>query len=243
MVCVFRKASVCEINRGLPIDALAEAVAAVSEGRSTISLDGRRCGSTPRPSSFSESDLGGGSMESKKICSVCSQTKPIEHFSKHARMKDGLQRECKHCRSAMKKAARKDNPESFYLAGKRYRIKYRERISEYNSSYRKQHRAEASAVARAWERANPERVREIKHRRRSRKYANAVFRVTPKFLLKLYRSTCIHCGSSSEITADHVIPIAKGGTHGEGNLMPLCRSCNSSKSDRLYVEFRYMKQA
>ena len=41
---------------------------------------------------------------------------------------------------------------------------------------------------------------------------------------------CTRCGTTSDLTADHVTPIAKGGTGND--LVTLCRSCNSSKRDR-----------
>ena len=43
---------------------------------------------------------------------------------------------------------------------------------------------------------------------------------------------CTRCGTTSDLTADHVIPIARGGASTRGDLVTLCRSCNSSKRDR-----------
>lgn len=49
---------------------------------------------------------------------------------------------------------------------------------------------------------------------------------------------CAYCPALAT-TVDHVIPLIRGGTNHEGNLVPACRSCNSRKQDRLVIEFRY----
>jgi len=40
------------------------------------------------------------------------------------------------------------------------------------------------------------------------------------------------CGATSDLTADHVIPLSLGGTN-EGPRQVLCRACNSSKRNRV----------
>lgn len=47
---------------------------------------------------------------------------------------------------------------------------------------------------------------------------------------------CAYCPGPPE-TLDHVIPLQRGGTNYEGNLVPCCRRCNGSKTDRLIVEW------
>lgn len=43
---------------------------------------------------------------------------------------------------------------------------------------------------------------------------------------------CAGCGATSDLTVDHVVPIARGGTPTPENLQVLCRSCNSAKGAR-----------
>lgn len=44
---------------------------------------------------------------------------------------------------------------------------------------------------------------------------------------------CVLCGTSEDLTIDHVYPRLLGGDDGEGNLQTLCRSHNSSKGARI----------
>lgn len=45
-------------------------------------------------------------------------------------------------------------------------------------------------------------------------------------------SECIICGSSDDLTIDHITPVVKGGGNEIENLQVLCRTCNSSKGGR-----------
>lgn len=50
---------------------------------------------------------------------------------------------------------------------------------------------------------------------------------------------CVYCGTNvvSDPQCDHVIPLSQGGETVEGNLATSCKSCNSSKKDRLVEEW------
>lgn len=49
---------------------------------------------------------------------------------------------------------------------------------------------------------------------------------------------CVYCGSEEDLTCDHVVPLVRGGTNDNENLATACRSCNSSKGDKLLEEWR-----
>lgn len=53
--------------------------------------------------------------------------------------------------------------------------------------------------------------------------------------------SCAYCPSLAT-TVDHVIPLVRGGTNHEGNLVPCCKQCNSSKAARLVSEWRHGRQ-
>jgi hypothetical protein len=43
---------------------------------------------------------------------------------------------------------------------------------------------------------------------------------------------CKKCNSREQLTIDHVVPVALGGTDDDNNLQTLCRGCNVMKSDK-----------
>ena len=56
---------------------------------------------------------------------------------------------------------------------------------------------------------------------------------------RLFRGRCAYCDVRIERpTMDHVIPLARGGRHAPGNIVPACPTCNYSKSDFLLAEWR-----
>jgi hypothetical protein len=64
-------------------------------------------------------------------------------------------------------------------------------------------------------------------------------------LLSRWRITtkCYWCGERATESVDHVVPLAQGGNHGEGNLVPSCLNCNSSKGARTVMQWRMGKPA
>lgn len=52
-------------------------------------------------------------------------------------------------------------------------------------------------------------------------------------VFELHGSSCLACGSDEDICIDHVIPVSKGGENSIDNYQPLCKSCNSSKRDKI----------
>lgn len=43
---------------------------------------------------------------------------------------------------------------------------------------------------------------------------------------------CVYCGNTKYLTLDHLVPLSRGGSNDEENLVTACRPCNSKKRDR-----------
>ena len=52
---------------------------------------------------------------------------------------------------------------------------------------------------------------------------------------ELLENKCQECGTTENITIDHIKPLSKGGTNHIDNLQPLCKSCNSKKQDKYEI--------
>jgi hypothetical protein len=91
--------------------------------------------------------------------------------------------------------------------------------------------------------ALPQDVRTARNRaqlnaRRARKLAAQIAGPVPAavYAAVLASGPCVYCGAPAT-TADHVRPLARGGYEAADNLVPACLPCNSSKSDRLLIEW------
>lgn len=65
--------------------------------------------------------------------------------------------------------------------------------------------------------------------------AERVWKVPPvnrREVLRRDKHACQYCGSTKQLTLDHVIPRSKGGKHTWDNVVTACERCNSRKGDR-----------
>jgi 5-methylcytosine-specific restriction endonuclease McrA len=46
----------------------------------------------------------------------------------------------------------------------------------------------------------------------------------------LFENSCAYCGRSGKVSIDHVMPLSKGGLDEHSNIVPACKTCNSSKN-------------
>lgn len=57
-----------------------------------------------------------------------------------------------------------------------------------------------------------------------------------------FEDKCAYCGKKSVLTHDHFVPLSKGGEYTKDNVMPSCRSCNSSKGQKEFTKWFSMQE-
>lgn len=90
---------------------------------------------------------------------------------------------------------------------------------------------------------NPNFLESIKntlHRRRERqKSDNPLTSQQWRDIQASYSHKCAYCGNGGKMTIEHVIPLAKGGTHTAENVVPACLDCNRKKNRLPLLQFMY----
>ena len=70
-------------------------------------------------------------------------------------------------------------------------------------------------------------ARDPKRKDRNKQYDSEWHRLSR--LARSMQPWCSKCGSKNDLTADHILSLANGGSNILENIMVLCRRCNSSK--------------
>lgn len=147
------------------------------------------------------------------------------------------------------------NPDKAKEGCNRWRKANQDRVNKKNRQWNQDHPDKAKESRRRWRQANHEKDRENSlrwnqanpeanaayyHRRRTRKTAAGGSFTAAEFkaLVSHYDNKCLCCGRDDvKLTADHVIPVSKGGSSNIENIQPLCKPCNSHKSEKT-IDYR-----
>lgn len=63
-------------------------------------------------------------------------------------------------------------------------------------------------------------------------------KVVREAALEIFGGSCSYCSWGGAEAIDHVIPVSEGGRDDVSNIVPACRSCNSSKRDRTVLRWK-----
>jgi 5-methylcytosine-specific restriction endonuclease McrA len=137
------------------------------------------------------------------------------------------------------------DPEKMRATRRAWEEANREARTLYEREYVKKNREKSRAWKAAWKKRHPEKAKLGRrlHRRNLRRMGvvSKITMIQWNAMLEFYKHCCQICGlpaNGEQLTADHIIPISKGGLHTWQNLQPAHKSCNSSKHNKL-IAFPY----
>lgn len=179
-------------------------------------------------------------------CKKCKKEYDKKHYQENKEHYAEYYEENKEEISERKRKHRQENKEKYreydrehYQENKKYYSEYGEkRYQENREYYRKYYQENKEKIIeydRNYRLENPEVSRMIEQRRRAR-MAELPHTLTVEEweeALEYFDYSCAYCGVSEEILhQEHVIPVVKGGGYTADNIIPACKSCNSSKHAR-----------
>ncbi len=114
-----------------------------------------------------------------------------------------------------------------------YRLAHFDKLRRDNQRYQRENLDKLLSYNRAYNKAHPEIMRVAHARYIARKYHAAINDLTPAQWREIkdhYGHCCVYCEKPMQrLSMDHITPISKGGNHTLHNVVPACKSCNSTK--------------
>ena len=147
-----------------------------------------------------------------KICSKCKRELSSEMFGKYKRTRDGLNYICRDC----VKQLNDDN---------------KDKRKEYAKKHYREHKDEVLTAQTKYRKAHLGKFVEYTHLRREREklLGNTYSSKTWEYTKQYFNNRCCYCGKELPLERDHLIAVINGGPTQGNNIVPACKSCNSSK--------------
>ena len=179
-------------------------------------------------------------FSSHRTCTRCGITKPRDEYGKSAKNKDGMTAYCTPCMKAYAHEHYMRNREKRKRQVEEWREANAEKWRAWNAAYYQANRERMDEKFRRWKRENPARYHEWRVRNRALREGSTCGELD---LDALWNGVCGICGDVLDDAVeypdpmsksmDHIIPVARGGTHSQENLQWAHLRCNIRKSDRV----------
>lgn len=191
----------------------------------------------------------------EKRCTQCGVVKPLDAFAPRGDRPHVLRSECIGCKNAAKRSYRERNRDRINEREARYRDEHRADVRTRCRQWHRDHPERSAEIRRESRARHPERIRSYNHAyqqqhadryraywnaRRARMLGNGGSYTPEEWeaLKDRYSYRCLCCGATDRpLTADHIVPVTRGGHGYITNIQPLCQPCNSSKGNRI-IDYR-----
>lgn len=190
-----------------------------------------------------------------------------EYFTMRAKNKDGFHGQCKGCVEEYNKQYRGKNKEYYREHNKQYYKENEEDIKKYKQKYNKQYYEENKETRSEYDKQyyeeNKKRIAEYykqyrkenrgiynlsnqKYKTRKNKLLNTLTIKQWTTIKNYFNNRCAYCGMvekehiktfGEQLHQEHFIPLSKGGEYTHNNIIPACKSCNSSKNSMDFFEW------
>jgi 5-methylcytosine-specific restriction endonuclease McrA len=179
-----------------------------------------------------------------KVCRICSKELPAttEHFYRKSNGRYGLYSVCKRChldRCLVRAKERRATDLEYCRKQSEAARRWQRNHPEYGKN--PEAMARRAERMREYQRVNPQYGRIGNQRRKARVMTAEGFH-TKEDVQRKYEAQqgrCWWCGKpvGEKYHADHLIPLAKGGSNGPENIVVACQPCNSRKHAKMPLEF------
>jgi 5-methylcytosine-specific restriction endonuclease McrA len=129
------------------------------------------------------------------------------------------------------KKYRLDHKEAGAEYAKQYNLANKEAVAKHKKQYRLVNKETVAEYRKQYYQGHPEEYR-IYVQRRNAKVRNLPYALTVlqwEETKEYFDNKCCYCNREVPLAQDHFVPVDKGGWYVKNNIIPTCKSCNSSK--------------
>jgi len=191
-----------------------------------------------------------------KTCTKCKRELSIDNFYKQSKNKDGLHYWCKKCvkeyyeinsetisiKSKLRyqnnsiniienvHRYREENYEKALASNRKSKLKNKGKIKIKNKKYKNDKKSDPHFKAM--------RIKDAETRRARKEKLEATLTDNQwEDIKQRFDNKCAYCNKELPLAQEHFIPLSKGGEYTINNIIPSCKSCNSSKNSKSFCEW------
>lgn len=137
------------------------------------------------------------------------------------------------------------NKEKYKIYSKQYREKHKEELKKYQLAYVQKNKEKLKKKSSIYAQNNKEKLNLLWQKRNAlKKQLEATLTVEQwEQIKKDFDYKCCYCGRELQLHQEHFLALSKFGEYTHNNIIPACKSCNSSKNNRdffiWYPQYRY----
>lgn len=128
------------------------------------------------------------------------------------------------------KKYRQDNPDARVETCRKYYKNNKIEINNYGKNYRKNNKEKCNVMYQ-------------RYRTKKRKLPHTLTLKQWVTIKNTFNNCCAYCGKELPLAQEHFLALSKGGEYTSNNIIPSCKSCNSSKNNKdfftWYPKFRH----